>query len=123
MALRPSVIQRIRQIDVNYITHMQNVLAKKDTLRSKTETVVLRMIYNTKHIKMVQRLQPPVVELAVPSIGLRRKTTTTTCPYVIKHVYICEYLCNVNFIMSSLIILMLLYPYSTLTHLGHNFIL
>ena len=27
-ALRPSVIKRIRQIDVKYITHMQNVLAK-----------------------------------------------------------------------------------------------
>ena len=28
-ALRPSVIKRIRQIDVKYITHMQSVLAKK----------------------------------------------------------------------------------------------
>ena len=27
-ALRPSVIKRIRQIDVKYITHMQSVLAK-----------------------------------------------------------------------------------------------
>ena len=29
-ALRPSVIQRIRQIDVRYITHMQRVLAKME---------------------------------------------------------------------------------------------
>ena len=28
-ALRPSVIKRICQIDVKYITHMQSVLAKK----------------------------------------------------------------------------------------------
>ena len=37
------------------------------SVRSKNETVVLRIIYNKnkKHIKMVQLLQPPVVELAV----------------------------------------------------------
>ena len=29
-ALRPSVIKKIRQIDVKYITHMQSVLAKKN---------------------------------------------------------------------------------------------
>ena len=29
-ALRPSVIKRIRQIDVKYITHMQSVLAKME---------------------------------------------------------------------------------------------
>ena len=40
-ALRPSVIKRIRQIDVKYITHMQSVLAngnvnkKKETLKKK----------------------------------------------------------------------------------------
>ena len=28
-ALRPSVIKRIRQIDVQYITHMQSVFAEK----------------------------------------------------------------------------------------------
>ena len=31
----------------------------------KNETVVLRMIYIKKHIKMFQRLHPPMVELAV----------------------------------------------------------
>ena len=55
-ALRPSVIKRIRQIDVEYITHMQSVLAKMEmytkkgdlvkiymaSVRSKNETVVLR---------------------------------------------------------------------------------
>ena len=67
--------------DVKYITHMQSVLAKKmemytkwkkeetcnnNMVSSKNETVVLRMIYkNKKHIKMFQRLQPPVLELAV----------------------------------------------------------
>ena len=34
-ALRPSVIKRIRQIDVKYITHMQSVLAKKGDLVKK----------------------------------------------------------------------------------------
>ena len=29
-ALRPSVIKRIRQIDVKYISHMQSVLAKME---------------------------------------------------------------------------------------------
>ena len=29
-ALRPSVIKRIRQIDVKYITHMQSVLVKME---------------------------------------------------------------------------------------------
>ena len=29
-ALRPSVIKRIRQIDVKYITHMQSELAKME---------------------------------------------------------------------------------------------
>ena len=58
-ALRPSVIKRIRQNDVKHITHMQSVLAKimemytkqrrpcknnMASLRSKNETVVLRMI-------------------------------------------------------------------------------
>ena len=34
-ALRPSVIKRIRQIDVKYITHMQSVLAKKMEMYTK----------------------------------------------------------------------------------------
>ena len=78
-ALRPSVIKRIRQLDVKYIPHMQSVLAKMEictkkgdlvkkmaSVRSKNETVVIRMMYiYIKHIKMFQRLQPSVVELAV----------------------------------------------------------
>ena len=51
-ALRSSVIKRIRQIDVKYITHMQSVLAKMEMYTKKGirkvkkwETVVLRMIY------------------------------------------------------------------------------
>ena len=82
-ALRPSVIKRIRQNDVTYITHMQSVLPKRiygnvhkkmkkrrpcknnmASVRSKNKTVVLRMKYKN-HIKMYQRFQPPVVELAV----------------------------------------------------------
>ena len=35
MALRPSVIKRIRQIDVKYITHMQSVLAKWKCIQKK----------------------------------------------------------------------------------------
>ena len=43
-ALRPSVIKRIRQIDVKYITHMQSVLAKmemytKEEKKEKKETL------------------------------------------------------------------------------------
>ena len=34
-ALRPSVIKRIRQIDVKYITHMQSVLAKWKCITEK----------------------------------------------------------------------------------------
>ena len=34
-ALRPSVIKRIRQIDVKYITHMQSVLAKWKCVHKK----------------------------------------------------------------------------------------
>ena len=34
-ALRPSVIKRIRQIDVKYITHMQSVLAKMEMYTKK----------------------------------------------------------------------------------------
>ena len=34
-ALRPSVIKRIRQIDVKYITHMQSVLAKWKCIQKK----------------------------------------------------------------------------------------
>ena len=74
-ALRPSVIKRIRQIDVKYITHMQNgnvykkmrpCKKKMASVRSKNETVMLRRIYiYIKHIQMCQRLQPPLVELAV----------------------------------------------------------
>ena len=60
-ALRPSVIKRIRQNDVKYITHMQSVLAKNGNVHkkkkeetcknnmvsSKNETVVLRIIYKS----------------------------------------------------------------------------
>ena len=35
MVLRPSVIKRIRQIDVKYITHMQSVLAKMEIYTKK----------------------------------------------------------------------------------------
>ena len=34
-ALRPSVIKRIRQIDVKYITHVQSVFAKKMEMYTK----------------------------------------------------------------------------------------
>ena len=34
-ALRPSVIKRIRQIDVKYITHMQSVLEKWKCIQTK----------------------------------------------------------------------------------------
>ena len=37
-ALRPSVIKRIHQIDVKYITHMQSVLAKME-MYTKRETL------------------------------------------------------------------------------------
>ena len=37
-ALRPSVIKRIRQIDVKYITQMQSVLAKME-MYTKKETL------------------------------------------------------------------------------------
>ena len=35
MALRPSVIKRIHQIDVKYITHMQSVPAKMEMYTKK----------------------------------------------------------------------------------------
>ena len=38
-ALRPSVIKRIRQIDVKYITHMQSVLAKMEMYTKKGDLV------------------------------------------------------------------------------------
>ena len=38
MSVRPSVIKRIRQIDVKYITHMQSVLAKME-MYTKKETL------------------------------------------------------------------------------------
>ena len=37
--LRPSVIKRIRQIDVKYITHMQSVLAKWKCIQKKKASV------------------------------------------------------------------------------------
>ena len=37
--LRPSVIKRIRQIDVKYITHMQSVLAKMEMYTKKGDLV------------------------------------------------------------------------------------
>ena len=45
-------------------TKKGDLVKKMASVRSKNETVVLIMIY-IKHIKMFQRLQPPVVELAV----------------------------------------------------------
>ena len=39
MALRPSVIKRICQIDVKYITHMQSVLAKMEMYTKKMGTL------------------------------------------------------------------------------------
>ena len=39
MALRPSVIKRIHQIDVKYITHMQSVLAKMEMYTKKGDLV------------------------------------------------------------------------------------
>ena len=38
-ALRPSVIKRIRQIDVKYITYMQSVLAKIEIYTKKGDLV------------------------------------------------------------------------------------
>ena len=38
-ALRPSVIKRIRQFDVKYITHMQSVLAKMEMYTKKGDLV------------------------------------------------------------------------------------
>ena len=38
-ALRPSVIKRIRQIDVKYITHMQSILAKMEMYTKKGDLV------------------------------------------------------------------------------------
>ena len=43
MALRPSVIKRIRQIDVKYITHMQSVLTKKEGNVHKKGDLVKKM--------------------------------------------------------------------------------
>ena len=75
-ALRPSVIKTIRQIDVKYITHMKNgnVYKKGRPCKKNMPSVRSKMrdhsaqnyiyIY-IKPIKMFQRLQPPVVELAV----------------------------------------------------------
>ena len=39
MALRPSVIKRIHEIEVKYITHMQSVLAKMEMYTKKGETL------------------------------------------------------------------------------------
>ena len=46
-ALRPSVIKRIRQIDVKYITHMQSVLAKWKCIQKKKK----------KGIRKVQKMR------------------------------------------------------------------
>ena len=48
-ALRPSVIKRIRQIDVKYITHMQSVLAKMGMYTKK------RRPCKTNGIRKVQK--------------------------------------------------------------------
>ena len=42
-ALRPSVIKRIRQIDIKYITHMQSVLAKMEMYTKKGDLVIKKM--------------------------------------------------------------------------------
>ena len=75
-ALRPSVIKRIRQNNVKYITHMQSVLAKKiymemytkkrkrgdivknnmASVRPKNETVVLRMIFTNYFIEFIHEV-------------------------------------------------------------------
>ena len=47
MALRPSVIKRIRQIDVKYITHIQSVLAKMEMYTKNGDLVNIYI----KHIK------------------------------------------------------------------------
>ena len=54
-ALRPSVIKRIRQIDVKYITHMQSVLTKWKCIqkkRQKKEDLVKK-----KGIRKVQKMR------------------------------------------------------------------
>ena len=42
-ALRPSVIKRIRQINVKYITHMQSVFAKMEMYTKKGDLVNKKM--------------------------------------------------------------------------------
>ena len=48
-ALRPSVIKRIHQIDVKYITHMQSVLAKMEMYTKKGD------LEKKKGIRKVQK--------------------------------------------------------------------
>ena len=98
-ALRSSVIKRIRQIDVKYITHMQSVLAKMEmytrngdlvkkmaSVRSKNRSAQndiykstlkcsndsSRLWWNWQFCKDLKIGVTPF-----PSIGLGRQTTTT----------------------------------------------
>ena len=50
-ALRPSVIKRIRQIDVKYITHMQCVLTKWKCIQKKGD------LFLKKGIRKVQKMR------------------------------------------------------------------
>ena len=44
--LRPCVIQRIRQIDVKYITHMQSVLAKIEMYTKKGDVKIMASVWS-----------------------------------------------------------------------------
>ena len=46
-ALRPSVIKRISQIDVKYITHMQSVLEKNNGNVHKTMGDLVKVIWHS----------------------------------------------------------------------------
>ena len=56
-ALRPSVIKRIRQIDVKYITHMQSVLAKKIEVYTKKANGKKRRPCKKKGIRKVLKMR------------------------------------------------------------------
>ena len=62
MPLRPSVIKRIRRIDVKYITHQQSVLAKWKCIQ-KREILSNKMA--SVRSKNDRSAQSPVVELVV----------------------------------------------------------
>ena len=50
-SLRPSVIKRIRQIDVKYITHMQSVLAKWKCINKKRRPCKKKGIRKVKKMR------------------------------------------------------------------------